>query len=495
MKNNYKVLLSFVALAALTGCTIKTGKKTSSLKTDTEQKTDDESSSGGSTQQGGTDQGGNTDQGGGSTQGGGSQDQGGGSQDQGGGSQDQGGGTTTDKDKYTVMLYLCGADLESSTGYRNMSFRPGPGGGGGGGESVQGLATKSLTNILSVSGKPDNVNFIVETGGASKWASTYGISNSKLQRWHVEDQQLVKDADVSGTNNMGLASTFQSFIEWGLKEYPAEKTAVILSDHGGAMWGTCFDENNPIRTYDFDWDDGLTNDEIATALKNAFASTGRTEKLEWIGYDACLMQVQDIAELNSKYFNYMIASEETEMGDGWAYGSWLSTLYSLKDTPTILSKICSTFVSAGSSGGYYDQTLSYLDLNQIDAYKTAWENMANQLRNKVTSSNKSSFASLVKSCKYYGDSDSSYYCIYDALDFVNKLSSNSTFNPGTTYTTAVKNAHANLVKGNVIGKSAGNSNGLCMFYSTSSDSYQDDYYTAANTNFANWRYLSNTFGS
>ena len=42
---------------------------------------------------------------------------------------------------------------------------------------------------------------------------------------------------------MGKSKTFQDFLEWGLTEYPAEKTAVIMWNHGGAMQGVCSDEN------------------------------------------------------------------------------------------------------------------------------------------------------------------------------------------------------------------------------------------------------------
>jgi len=367
--------------------------------------------------------------------------------------------------KYTVMIYLCGSTLESEDGY---------------------LCTQSISNILSVSGQPDDVNIIIETGGASRWSSTYSIKSNKLQRYHVRNQQLVLDETLSATNNMGLSSTFESFIEWGLTSYPAEKTAVILSNHGGAMWGVCFDQNNPLSGLSYDWDDGLTNDEVNLALSNAFRDTGRTSKLEWIGYDACLMQVQDIAEFNSKYFNYMIASEESEVGEGWAYSNWIDDLYAKKDTPTILKEICDTYLASctGTDGRYC--TLSYLDLSKMSDYYASFESLAASLKSKITSSNKSSFLSLVTSAKYYGDDEANYYCIYDAMDFLNKLNNNSTFNPGSALVNDTITKLSSLIGYNKIGSRAGNSNGLCLFFSTDSDSEQDTYYNASMTNFTNW---------
>ena len=365
---------------------------------------------------------------------------------------------------WTIMLYICGADLESQNG----------------------LATSDLREILSVSGQPEDVNIVIQTGGASSWKTTYGINKSKLERWHVNNKSLVKDASLTSAN-MGLSSTLQSFIEYGLNEYPAQKTGLIFWNHGGGMRGVCYDEKFS--------DDCLLNSEIQTALKNSFANCGLTgQKLEWVGYDACLMQVQDIAETNSKYFNYMIASEESESGYGWDYDTWVDDLYAGKDTETILKAIVDGFIkdNGGASSSSGDQTLSYLDLAYVSEYKTAWEDMAAQLNNKVTSSNKSNFNNAIKNyVKHYADSDYDYFCTFDAWDFVDKLANNTNFSNyriDASYTTAVKTAHSKLVKYNSAQKGAGVSKGLCMYWPNSSQ-YSDvkTYYSTSETNFTTWR--------
>ena len=372
----------------------------------------------------------------------------------------------TDKSAWTIMIYMCGADLESQSG----------------------LATSDIKEILSVSGQPKDVNILIQTGGAKSWKSTYGIKSTYLQRYHVSNKSLVLENNIS-KSSMGQASTFESFLEWGLTSYPAEKTGVIMWNHGGAMTGVCFDENFS--------DDSLLNSEVNTAVAKAFANTGRTEKLEFIGYDACLMNVQDIAEFNSHYFNYMVASEETESGYGWDYDTWVDDLYAKKSTSTILKAVVDGFIkeNGGTSSSSNDQTLSYLNLSKMAAYKTAWENMASQLSKKITSSNKTSFRNLVKKCKYYGDNYYVYYGIFDAKDFVNKVASNTTFNPGSTYTNAVLTAYSDVVEYSSCGKGAGNSNGMAMFFSISSSCAKSTYYTSNETSFTNWRNLVNTVGA
>lgn len=369
-------------------------------------------------------------------------------------------------DAWTVMLYICGADLESKNG----------------------LATSDIKEILSVSGQPEDVNIVIETGGASSWKSTYGISASKLERWHVENKSLVKDDSLT-YESMGLTSTLQSFLEYGLGTYPADKTALILWNHGGGLQGVCYDEKKK--------DDSLLAKEVVSAVKGALKNCSMAgQKLEWIGYDACLMQVQDIAEMNSQYFKYMVASEESESGYGWDYDSWVDDLYAEKDTETILKAIVDGFIkdNGGVSSSSNNQTLSYLDLQYATEYMNAWEDMATQLRSTINSSNKDDFNELVDSCQSYADSDYEAFGLFDAKDFVNKLAKSSIFKPAVSYTNAVLTAHSKLVKYASCGKGAGNSYGLCMYWCINSEykSY-NPYSTTDDTHFSNWSYLSNTY--
>ena len=383
---------------------------------------------------------------------------------------------------------MCGADLESGTDSNgNVPTAA----------KAAGYASGDLDEILKVAGQPDDVNIIIETGGANIWQSghSYSISNTKLERWHVENKSLVKDDSLTTYSSMGLTSTFQSFVEWGLTNYPAQRTGIVLWNHGGGMHGVCYDEKKN--------DDSLLNSEIKTAIGNAFTTTGRStsNKLEWIGYDACLMSVQDIAEFNSQYFNYQVSSEESEAGNGWDYDNWVDNLYSKQSTTAILQEICTTFIKDnGGTSSSGDQTLSYLDLAYMSAYKTAWENMATQLMSKLTSSNKSSFNSAITgNVKHYADDDYDYFCLFDAKDFVNKLASGSSFSSfriDSSYTTAVINAHTNLIKYNCVQKGAGNSYGICMYWPNSTQySYISTYYTTTQTNFTTWQNLCNTYGT
>lgn len=406
--------------------------------------------------------------------------------------------TESSLDQWTVLIYMCGADLESSyanqtvisDGYNTYQH------------NGQGLATMDIMEILEVPNQPNDVNIVIQTGGASEWTTTeyanygdYDIDPSKLQRHHVENNKIVLDQTLTYAS-MGATDTLKSFIKYGLTTYPAQKTALVLWNHGGGIQGACFDERKS--------GDGVTPSELVSAVSGALSDLGcSNEKLEVIGYDCCLMQVQDIANVNAPYFNYMVASQESESGTGWDYDTWVDDLYAGKSTNDILKAIADGFIIDNGKTSSNNQTLSYLNLKYAEEYRVAWEDMAGQLKNIINDSNKSEFNTFVSKTKKYAGTSYEYYGLFDSKNFITRLESNTKFKPEGRYLTAVKNAHKKLVEYSAIGKGAGKSHGLSMFWNISvlrsgwwstdtTYSYNDysEYF-----GFSNWDYLNRTYGA
>ncbi|MCH5171537.1 MAG: Ig-like domain-containing protein [Erysipelotrichales bacterium] len=376
-------------------------------------------------------------------------------------------------DDYTIMIYLSGTDLETDAG----------------------LATENIAEILSVDNMPDNINIIIQTGGAKKWSTKYGISSTTLQRWHVKNNNLVMDDELPNAS-MGASSTFQSFMEWGLTEYPASKTGVILWGHGGAVVGCCYDE-----TYDYDQ---LTSGEAHYALEKAFEEAGITNKLEWIGYDCCLMATADVADLSSDYFEYMVASQESEPGEGWDYDNWLDDLYANTEieTPDLLKEIANTYVEKCDAyykswgySNYNDATMSVLDLSKMPIFREAWENMSLNLSKIIISTSKwSKFKSYVNGCQKFGY-DSSYgypYDVFDIKDFIEAMKESEDFS--SIGIEDVETALEEVVIHNVYGKNSADAGGLNFFCAISGYGSRSSY-LASETYFDNWRELNSTYGS
>ena len=188
-----------------------------------------------------------------------------------------------DKGTYSLFLYLCGSDLETK----------------------QGAAGKNLDEILKAD-LPENVQVVVQTGGAEKWRS-HDIPSDCLNRYLVEDGRLTL-LETLPQASMGDGGTLRDFLQYGVEHYPAEKMCVILWDHGsGSIDGVANDQN-----FDFD---SLTLAEIELALEDV--SQTMTDKFEFFGLDACLMANYETAHMLSPYARFMVASEEIEPSGGW----------------------------------------------------------------------------------------------------------------------------------------------------------------------------------
>ena len=378
-------------------------------------------------------------------------------------------------DEWTILIYMSGNNLESDYASSN-----------------QGAATDDLREIASVSGQPDDVNVVVQAGGASKWSSTYSsvIKTTTRNRIHLKNKTYVRDdTSTQAKENMGEEATLKSFIKWGIETYPADKIGLIFWNHGGAMAGCCGDEQYS--------DDYLMNDEIVRAIRAAKSETGYSDKFEFIGYDCCLMQVQDIAGTNSEFAKYMVASEASEWGNGWTYNTWIDDVFTGKSTETILNAIVDGFEAETNSqysaaGESNDQTLSYMNLSYWSAYQTAWDDMITAI-NINSSSAWSTFTGIVSSSFKF---ENGSYDTYDVGSFLTKMQSSSYSSAVKTKASAVSTVYSNLVAKTWHGDDYTDAQvtGLCLFCPIKRSISKSDY-TEDATPFGAYRTACTTYGS
>lgn len=275
---------------------------------------------------------------------------------------------------YTIMVYMCGTDLESE----------------------EGSATDDILEMLSAGLTPDGpVQVVIETGGTKEWYLEE-VDADKNERWLVRGDTLVL-ADEQDRQNMGDAGTLQSFLEFGIMNFPAQQYALILWDHGGgATSGVCFDEYT---------DDYLTMSEIHEALERANAAVGGFP-LRFVGFDACLMATIEMANHLKDYASYMIASEELEPGSGWDYATWLWYLEQdpFMDTETLGSIIVDSFVETNLENDPYDYvTLSMLDLSKIDGVTSELESIGAGLSEALESGELRTISRKRQNMRSFGD--------------------------------------------------------------------------------------------
>jgi hypothetical protein len=179
--------------------------------------------------------------------------------------------------------------------------------------------------------------------------------------------------------NMADPQNLVDFVIWSMENYPAEHYALVLWNHGGG-WRTEDKSRLPILK-DVCWDDTTGYDALfMKEVKDALAEiTSRQTSLDLIGFDACLMGMVEVAYEIRNYGEVMVASAETEPGDGWPYNTILADLVA---NPSMNAEdFGSTIVTCygKSYSPLDDSTQSAIDLRQMDAFSDALNSLADAM--------------------------------------------------------------------------------------------------------------------
>ena len=293
--------------------------------------------------------------------------------------------------KRTIMLYVCGADLEEDAG----------------------MASINLGQVLNADfGKEEDVHVVVMTGGSFKWhlAKKYlvfpedvevpddavqngnplfddmvetaddpksQISGPYNQIWEAKSKGAVESpgklvlldgdglknhrADTEGDEEWTSApETLKGFVDYSVKNFPAEKYDLILWDHGGGTTGGFALDNR--RQQLLFGANTMSFSQIIGALKNNKVvdknGDGKQDAtFDFVNFDACLMGSTEITLAIADYTDHYIASPEIVPGRGQLYKGWLELL---RDEPSMDAsklgkKLVDDFV-AYYDAGYKDGT-------------------------------------------------------------------------------------------------------------------------------------------
>lgn len=334
------------------------------------------------------------------------------------------------KDVITIMVYMCGSDLESKHAM--------------GVYDLQEMAAANLGN---------NINLIVYTGGSTKWhindiSSRYNQIYRVLGNGNIE--RLVENA---GTGSMVDPETLTSFIEWTTDNFEANRYELIMWDHGtGSIGGYGYDEKYP-RLGSMDLA------EIDSALTDAGVA------FDMIGFDACLMANTETALMLAEHGDYLVASEESEPGIGWYYTDWLNALSKNTSMPTVQigKNIADSFVSrcAQQTPGQ-GATLSVIDLAELSAtVPSRLSAYSKTTSNLITGNNFKHVASARSSSREFAQSQ--YTDLVDLVDMAT--------NVGTQEANDLASAVLSSVKYNNTSRDMYNSYGLSIYFPYRSGKY------------------------
>jgi hypothetical protein len=184
--------------------------------------------------------------------------------------------------------------------------------------NLEQFALKDM-NEMEMVGSSDKVNIVTEVGRIAGYDSSDGDWKS-VRRYLVKkdsDTRKITSPVVQEfpSRDMGDYKNVVDFVKWAQTNYPAKHYMLIVWNHG-AGWIKARGEVTKGISYDDQTGNHITTPQMGLMMQ----SIG---KIDVIGTDACLMQMPEVNYEIRNYVDYIVASEETEPGDGYTYNTFL----------------------------------------------------------------------------------------------------------------------------------------------------------------------------
>lgn len=260
--------------------------------------------------------------------------------------------------------------------------------------------------------------YLVEPDANTEFFNSERLDDGGSELYHT---------DELGEMNMGAPDTLSYFMEFSKEYFPAENYALILWNHGGGVQkstgeqitgkAVCWDSDND--------NDPLYMDEVQQAVSDNFSAA---DKLDIIGFDACLMSTVEVAYEFRNLAGYMVGSMSYIQDNGWAYDEILASLtnssLSAAELSTIMVKTYRDYITGHTATQNSGETISAIDLSQIE---TLADNI-DALGAAVYNENRQSDIQTIRdsTVHFYKDTyDSISYPYIDLYDFCRRLSSDS----------------------------------------------------------------------
>jgi hypothetical protein len=269
-----------------------------------------------------------------------------------------------------------------------------------GDNDLEDFGTKDLMEMKRV-GSSDRVNVVAQFDS---------MRDDRTRRYHVRPASRLDEDVVEqlGETNTGDPAVATDFFTWAMTRYPADRFMAVIWNHGsgidetdvyrrarargtavvrGTTAGERQVERRLVRTamssryrrslfsttvaqavtqrgiaYDDTARDFLDNVELKRVLTDVTGATGR--RLDVLGFDACLMNMLEVAYQLRGAADVMVGSEELEPGDGWPYDRVLGWIGQNAGSPgaALGPVIVKEYVDSYQAGNL---TQSALDLGRL----------------------------------------------------------------------------------------------------------------------------------
>ncbi|MDT8287611.1 MAG: clostripain-related cysteine peptidase [Elusimicrobiales bacterium] len=220
---------------------------------------------------------------------------------------DRGAAKPAKKKKWTVMVFINGKNDLETAGLLNV-------------------------NMMEMVGSDKNMNVVVEIGRMKGQAGDTDADGdwTGSRRLYVtkdNDQEKITSRVVMTTPqvDMGDYQRAVDFVKWSKKFYPAERYMLVLWDHGTGWMDPRKEEpaaaegDNKGISFDDETGNYIRTPQIGTILKESGGA-------DILAFDACLMQMAEVASEVKGHARVMVGSEETTPGVGIPYHALLAVM-------------------------------------------------------------------------------------------------------------------------------------------------------------------------
>lgn len=170
-------------------------------------------------------------------------------------------------------------------------------------------------NSMELVGSTDKVKIIVQYDTMGSYGTNRYMITKDYDRINITSPVLENIGEV----NMGTGETLVDFIRFCTTNYPAQKYALILWNHGTGF-------KKPAEFYkDICWDETSGDDALTIPeVEQALSQSGTFFDL--LAMDACLMGMLEVAYEVRNHANIFVASEDNVPGNGFNYQHFLENL-------------------------------------------------------------------------------------------------------------------------------------------------------------------------
>ncbi|HEY3780996.1 MAG TPA: clostripain-related cysteine peptidase [Fimbriimonadaceae bacterium] len=355
-----------------------------------------------------------------------------------------GGGTTTpaNKSTWTILVYMNAANNLFQESPINI-------------EQMQQAAMNSNVKIV-VQWKQTQAIYPQSTfDGTRRYLITSGSSTAVTSK-------LVQNL---GTGiDMGNPQNLNDFIAWGKANYPAQRYALVLWDHGNGWRPQNRPSERPHQKLAFSYDDQTGNAIQTWQLPTALGS----QQLDMIVWDCSLMQMAEVSYELRANTRYVVGSEESPPAAGFPYNTIL-TQFQNNPGDTTLQLAESWVDGMNAVVGYTPDPIeeSVIDTSQMPAYCGSGgpiDNFAVALNANLAAVT-STTATVRTKCKSYDSIPSPPRYYFDLYSLAKLYQSDSTVPAVQTAAQAVMNGLSSAVVYEKHNANSAGSNGLSIDFS------------------------------